>query len=224
MAIFNKVLNLFSDKYSNQITREIAEKTIIKNCDIYKKTLENEKNIEKIEKEKDNSKKKKNSKKKELNNKELIDEFIKLYNSFEFEEENEKEKKEKMKLNADENYICDFLLVDDNKYGKTYKKIYELLFIKKQNEELENLFDKKIDKGIFNNNCKNKINIQQIKENEIFTFNIPKKKFNFIEVIFNSSYRKVIDTQNYENYNEYEISLDSIEMQMTNILLKNKKL
>ena len=246
LAIFNKVLNLFSDKYSNQITREIAEKTIIKNCDIYKKTLENKKDIQKekddskkkknsekkelnnenekdIKKEKDDSKKKKNSKKKELDNKELIDEFIKLYNSFELEEENEKGKKEKMKLNVDENCICDFLLVDDNKYGKTYKKIYEI-FIKKQNEELENLLDIKIDKGIFNNNCKNKINIQQIKDNEIFTFNFPKKKFNFIEVIFNSSYRKVIDTQNYENYNEYEISLDSIEMQMTNILLKNKKL
>ena len=79
-----------------------------------------------------------------------------------------------MKLNVDKNCICDFLLVDDNKYGETYKKIYEK-FIEKQNKELEDLLDKKINIGIFNNNCKNKISVQQIKDNEIFAFNIPKK-------------------------------------------------
>ena len=49
------------------------------------------------------------------------------------------------------------------------------------------------------------------------------KKFNFTKVIFNSSYRKYIDTKNHENYNEYEIRLKQIESEMTNILLKNKK-
>ena len=237
LIIFNKVLNLFQDKYSNQITREFAEKTIIKNSDIYTETQENEKDIEdekvdskkkkKDKKEKDSKKKKDPKKKKikikDLDNKGLIEEFIKLYNSFELEENNESGKKEKMKLDAEKNCICDFLLVDDNKYGKTYKEIYNN-FIKKQNGDLEIFLDKKINIGIFNNNCKNRISIQQLKENEIFTFNIPDKKFNFKEVIFNSSYRKVIDTQNYENYNEYKISLDSIETKMTNLLLKNKKL
>ena len=47
--------------------------------------------------------------------------------------------------------------------------------MEKQNEELKDLLDTKINLGIFNNNCKNRISIQQIKENEIFTFNIPKK-------------------------------------------------
>jgi hypothetical protein len=60
-----------------------------------------------------------------------------------------------------------------------------------------------------------------MKENEIFT--LP-KKFDFSSVIFNSSYRKVIDTKNYENYNEYEISLQKAEEEMTDSLLKNKKL
>ena len=132
------------------------------------------------------------------------------------EEENVNGKK--LKLNVDENCIC-----DHNKYGKTYQKIYEK-FIEKQNEQLENLLDTKINLGIFNNNCKNWISVQQLKENEIFTFNISKKIFNFIEVIFNSSYRKVIDNENYENYNEYEINLDSTETKMTNLLLKIKKL
>ena len=233
LIIFNKVLNLFQDKYSNQITREFAEKTNIKNSDIYAEAPKNEKDAEVIKadskkkKEKDSKKKKDPKKKKikikDLDNKGLIDEFIKLYNSFELEEVNESGEKEKMKLDVDKNCICDFLLVDDNKYGKTYKKIYKI-FIEKQNEDLENLLDKKINIGIFNNNCKNTISVQQIKENEIFTFNIPEKKFNFIEVIFNSSYRKVIDTQNYEDYNEYKISLDSIETKMTNLLIKNKKL
>ena len=48
------------------------------------------------------------------------------------------------------------------------------------------------------------------------------KKNNLIEC--NTSYRKVIDTHNYENYNEYEISIDSIETKMSDLLLKNKKL
>ena len=221
-------MNLFSDKYSNQITREFAEKTIIKDSDIYKKN-ENENDTEnkkEIDNKKDNdnkkdSKKKKAHKKNKIpDNKELIDEFIKLYNDFELEEE---KSGKKLKLNVNENCICDFLLIDDNKYGKTYQKIYGK-FIEKQNEQLKDLLDAKINLGIFNNNCKNRISVQQLKENEIFTFNIPKKKFNFIEVIFNSSYRKVIDTKNYENYNEYEISLDSTETKMTNLLLKNKKL
>ena len=188
--IFNKALNLFIDIYSNQISREYAEKTIIKYSDIYKNP----------------------------ENKKLIDEFIKLYNSFDLKEGEGKN----IELNIYKNYIYDFLLVDENKYGKTYKNIYEI-FIKNQNKELENLLDKKIDKGIFNDNCKNRINIQQIKEDEIFTLDIT-KKFNFISVLCNSSYRRVIDTENYENYNEYEISLDSIESKMTDLLLKNKKL
>ena len=125
-----------------------------------------------------------------------------------------------MKLDVEKNCICDFLLIDDNKYGQSYKEIYKI-FIDKQNNELESLLDKKINSGEFNSNCKNKINVQQIKENEIFT--LP-KKFDFIKVIFNSSYRKYIDTQKHENYNEYEIRLKQIEEEMTNSLLKNKKL
>ena len=192
LSLFNDVLNLFSDKYSNKISREFSEKTIIKDCDIYK------------------------------SNKDLIDDFIGLYNDFEFETNNNEGKKEKLKLDAKKNCICDLLLIDENKYGKTYKNIYKK-YIELQNNELEKLLTIKIDKRIFNENCKIKINVQQIKENEIFTFDIP-KIFNFISVVCNSSYRKIIDTQNYENYNEYEISLDAIEDVMTDLLLKNKKL
>ena len=133
--------------------------------------------------------------------------------------------KEKLELDVNKNCICDFLLIDDNKYGKTYKKIYGK-FVEKQNNELEDLLDKNIKKVIFNNNCKNRISVQQIKENEIFAFNITKKNFGLIDIIiFNLSYRKVIDTKNYENYNEYVLNLDSIETKITDsLLLKNKKL
>lgn len=64
-SIFNDVLNLFIDQYSNIISREYAEKTLIINCDIYK----------------------------DPNNKDLIDDFIDLYNSFEFEVKNGEGKK-----------------------------------------------------------------------------------------------------------------------------------
>ena len=57
----------------------------------------------------------------------------------------------------------------------------------------------------------------------LFTFNIP-KKFSFIDVVFNSSYRKVLDNKIYEIYRQYNINYVSIEDTMTDLLLKNKKL
>ena len=184
---FNKGLNLFYDKYSNQISREFSERQILKNSDIYFDT----------------------------NNKKLIDNFIILFNSFELKDK----EGNKLELNV-ENKICDFLLIDDNKYGKAYQPIYKK-FIEKQNKELEDLLNKKISLGEFNINCKNRINVQQIKENEIFTLH---KKSSFIKTLFNSSYRKYIDTLKHSNYNEYEIDLKQLEVEMTNSFLENKKL
>jgi len=174
--------------YSNQISRDLAERQTIKTSEIYQE----EKNVK------------------------LINDFIELYNSFEIEDD----KGNKLILNNDKNCIIDFLLIDDNEYGKSYRKIYKE-FINKQNNELEGLLDIKINSGEFNANCKNKINIQQIKENEIFSLT---KKFKFTKVIFNSSYRKYIDTQKHENYNEYEIRLKQVESEMTDSLLNNKRL
>ena len=188
LNLFNKVLNLFNDKYSNKISRELSETQTIKNSEIYKI----EKNVK------------------------LIDKFVELYNSFSIEDD----KGEKLELDVEKNCIIDFLLIDDNKYGKSYKNIYKI-FIDKQNNELENLLEIKIQSGEFNVKCKNRINVQQIKENEIFNLS---KKSDFTTIIFNSSYRKYIDTKKHENYNEYEISLEEIESEMTNSLLKNKKL
>ena len=187
--ILNEALNLINEEYYNKITREYAEKIIIKNSAIYN------------------------------SNKELIEDFIDLYNSLGIKDSNDEEI---LNLDVNMNCISDFLLIDDNKFGKSYKKIYKK-YIEMHNKELEDLFDIKINKGIFNNNCKIKVNVQQLKENEIFTFD-PPKKFNFISVVFNSSYRKIIDTQNYENYNQYVINFDSIEDILTDLLLKNKKL
>ena len=184
---FNKALNLFYDKYSNQISRQDSERKTIKDSDIYI----------------------------EENNKKSIDKFIKIYNSFELKDS----EGNILELNV-ENKICDFLLIDDNKYGKSYKEIYKI-FINKQNEELEDLLNKKISSGEFNNNCKERINVQQIKKNEIF---ILSKSSNFIEILFNSSYRKYIDTKKQDDYKEYEIDLKQIEEEMTNTFLKNKKL
>ena len=56
--------------------------------------------------------------------------------------------------------------------------------------------------------------IQQINGEEIFTGDAF-KKLNFIEVMFNSSYRKFIDIQNYENNNDFIIFLDVLEEEIT---------
>ena len=187
LVIFNQVINLFNDKYSQQITREYAEKKIIKEHEIYQ------------------------------NNNLLFDDFIKIFNDFGI-----KNKETKIVLDANKNSLSDFVLDDNNIYGKYYKKIYKK-FIDKQNNKLEELLNIKYHEGTFNSNCMNRINIQKIKEDEIFTDELW-KEVNFIEMVFNSSYRKVIDTQKYDNYNQFEIFLDSIETEMTNSILKNKKL
>ena len=108
---FNKVINLFNDIYSNQITRDEVGRKIINTSKIYA----DEKNAK------------------------LIDDFIELYNSFDLEDD----EKNVLKLNKEKNTIIDFLLIDDNKYGKSYKKIY-LEFINRQNKSLESLINEKI--------------------------------------------------------------------------------
>ena len=188
LHLFNNTLNIISQKYFNNISREYAEKTKLKDDDIYK------------------------------NNKTLFDNFIKFYNNLEL-----KELQSKRSLNTN-NVLMDFFIDDNSEYGKSYKIIYKA-FIKKQNEKLENLLDEKISKEIFDNNCKNRINIQQIKEQEIFTLNLP-KKISFIDILFNYSYRNALNTKNinYRAYNIYNINHEFIEEKMTELLLKNKKL
>ena len=189
LNLFNKVLNLISEKYSHKITREYAEKTALKDTEIYKNA--------------------------ELSK--LIDKFMKFYNELKMSDSKGKE----IKL-TNKNNLCDFVIDDEKEIGKTYKNIYKI-FIEKQNNELKDILDIKINEGIFNINCKNKINVQQIKEDEIFTLN-PSEEFSFIDIIYNSSYRKIIDTQNEKNYNSFEINLLVIEENLTELLLKNKKL
>jgi len=188
--LFNKVLNLISEKYSHKITREYAENTLIKETEIYKNA--------------ENSK--------------LIDKFIKFYNELKIDDS----KKKEIKLKVDKNKLCDFVIDDNNEIGKTYKEIYKK-FIDKQNNELKDILDIKINEGIFNINFKKEINVQQIREEEIFTFKTS-EKFSFIDTIYNSSYRKIIDTKDYKNYNSFEIDVSGIEENMTELLLKNKKL
>ena len=148
-----------------------------------------------------------------INNKELFDNFIKFYNKLEF----------KIQLTT-ENKLCDFFIDEDNEYGKTYLNIYKE-FIKEQNEKLQEFLDKKIESGIFDETCKNKINIQQINEKEIFNLELP-EDISFIDILFNSSYRKILDSEpfGYKAYREYQIDFDFIEEKMTDLLLKNKKL
>ena len=184
LDLFNGVLNLFNENYSNRISKKEAGERILKNEDIYK------------------------------NNGEIINKFIKFYNKI--------KKKGTKELSID-NPITDFLIID-NEFGESYKNIYNN-FINEQNKKLEKLLDEKIDQGIFDINCKNKINIQQINENEIFTLNLP-KKISFLDILYNSSYRKILDSlsRDYEIYKEFEINYDLIEKYMTELLLSNKKL
>ena len=152
-----------------------------------------------------------------INNKDLIDSFIAFFNNLKI-----KNPEKKLEL-SNNSYLIDFFITD-NKFGKIYKDIYNNL-IKEQNKRIEDLLAIKIQNGIFDDSCLNKINVQQINEKEIFTTNLP-KEISFIDILFNSSYRKILDNDNrsYESYKEYKINYDLIEENMTDLLLKNKKL
>ena len=149
-------------------------------------------------------------------NKELIDEFIAFYNSLKIQT---KEKELSLSVKSK---LCDFFIDDSNDIGKSYKDIYTK-FINEQNNQISNLLDIKIEKGIFDDECKIKINIQDINEDEIFSFKT-RKKFSFIDIVFNSSYRKIILDNNYKSYNLFNIDIELIEERITEELLKGKKL
>ena len=187
LELFNRVLNLFSERYLFKISREEAEKIILKDEEIYKE------------------------------NSEIIDNFIVFYNDL------KKKNDSKKSLTLDkESKLSNFFIDDNTDLGKSYKEIYHD-FSNKQNNELINLLDIKIDKEIFDKNCKKKVNIQNINENEIFTLILP-KNFSFTDIIFNHSYRKALIDNDYKLYNQFIIDFDSIEETMTELLLKNKKL
>ena len=152
-------------------------------------------------------------------NKKLFDDFINFYNNIKI-----KEIKVKKRLNNN-NPLCDFFIDEANEYGRTYKIIYEYI-TKQQNKKIGDLIDIKIENGIFDINYKNEVvNVQQINENEIFNLKLP-KYISFIDMLLNSSYRKILDLNplSYQIYKEYVIDFDLIEENMTDILFKNKKL
>ena len=152
-----------------------------------------------------------------IDNKKAIKNFIQFYNNLSLKDE----KGNKLLL-SDESKLADFLIIDDNEFGKSYKYIYSE-FIKEQNKEIADLLENKIQKGIFEKDCKIKINIQNANLNEIFIVDLP-DNFSFKEAIFNSSNRTFAITKNYNVYNNFEIYLDILENRMTELLLRNKKL
>ena len=153
-----------------------------------------------------------------INNKGLIKGFINFYNSLQLTNESNGQ----ILILSEDNPLSDFFIDDNNEFGKSYKYIYHQ-FINQQNNEISELLDKKIEKGIFESNCKNTINIQSADDNDIFTINLP-NKFSFIEVLFNCSYRKFAITKDYETYKQIEINIDEMENRMTELLLTNKKM
>ena len=152
------------------------------------------------------------------NNKDSINKFITFFNNLKIKNETNN----KIMELSEENSLCDFFIDNNNDFGKCYKKIYKK-FITTQNNEISGLLDNKIENGIFEANCKLKINIQSANPNEIFITNL-KEKFSLIEIMFNSSYRKYAIDENYRSYNQIEVDLDQIENRVTEILLRNKKM
>ena len=213
------VLKKYLDNKLKKKSENSDNKYSLDNLNLFNKVLNliNEEYFNNISRE-DAEKKKLKDVEIYINNKELIDNFIRFYNNLKI-----KDNEGKIEL-SENNSLFDFFLDEDNRVGRTYKDIYKN-FVKEQNKEIEHLLDMKKEKGIFDINCKNKINIQKINENEIYTSKLP-ANISLIDILFNSSYRKILDSdaRSYELYNEFAINYDSIEENMTDLLLKNKKL
>ena len=152
-----------------------------------------------------------------LYNTKQIDEFIKFYNDL------GKISKDGEKLQlSNKSKLFEFFIDDTTDIGKSYIDIY-YNFIEDQNNEIREILDIKIEEEIFDASYKNEISIQNIKESEIFSFNL-EKNFSLINIIFNNSFRKILIDNNKKSYNLFDIDLDKIEENMTDILIKNKKL
>jgi len=104
-----------------------------------------------------------------MNNKKLIDDFFDFYYKLEINND----KGEIIKLSNEKNLI-DLFINDDNVIGKSYKKIYKN-FVNEQNTKIENLLENKIQNGIFDNNYRTKINIQQISGKKYLLLNCQKE-------------------------------------------------
>ena len=107
-------------------------------------------------------------------------------------------------------FLIDVLYTEINKWiSRSIDDTIFTMFIEKQNNELSDLLEKKIAEGQADSNANFKINIQQIKESEVFTFNMP-DKFSFINETTNSSYRKIVDSviRSNDSYKEFEINYD----------------
>ena len=148
---------------------------------------------------------------------EIFDNFFKFYNGLKIKSE----KSKILKLD-NKNKLIDFFVDENTSYGKSFIETYQK-FIKKQNDDLSKILDVKIEKGIFDKNCKKRINIQNINDNEIFALKLP-KDFSFNNIAFDYSIRKTLIDNDYKSYNQFIIDYDSIEEIMTELLLKNKKL
>ena len=145
------------------------------------------------------------------NNYELINSFINFYN-----------KVYKTVILSENNKLCDFFIDDNNNIGKFYKKIY-LQFIKQQNKEIKDLINIKIEERIFNSNSLDKVNIQNITEDDIFLLKIP-GKFPFIDIIFIFSYRDIVNIIDFKYFSQFHIDFYLLEEKIADILHKNKKL
>ena len=196
--VYNNALYCLNEEYSSKITRDFANKETLNNELIYK------------------------------NNQEMFDEFFDIFNklsdynedeNIDNDNDNENDNKINKKLKATLP-LSKFLLTNENEFYDQFKYIYSQ-FIDKHNEIVENLLKAKSKDDDVQNQNKDKIKIENItKENEIF---ITKKDFSFYNVLFNNSYRKVIISDDYSEFNKYEINLEYIEEIMTDKLLKNKK-
>ena len=142
--------------------------------------------------------------------KELFDNFINFYNNLKLEDS-----EGNILTISNENPLRDFFINENNNYGKSYKKIYQEFINLQQNDKIENLLNLK-------NISLDRINIQQVNEKELITLNLP-EKISFLDILYNSSYRKILDNQSI-SYKEYVINFDLIEEKFTNLLLKHKKL
>ena len=201
--LINPFVNYVIDKYSNKISREEAKKKIIKN------ELENDENMKK------------------------------LFNNFKKGWENIYQKLSNYdchgklpEKNITENDCLAYCLNDnlEDNYGKYIATAYKD-FITYQNGFLKSLIENNSNNEYlytYSNQIKKEIIVQRANKKEIVTLNINNDIFeSFEDLIYTFSYRNCFKENgniNYLNYKENKFDFFSIEVELSKILLPEKRL
>ena len=212
---YNKFVNFMINHYSYKISRNDANRKKLSDEEIYKNN--------------------------ENNFKEILDDFLKIWRKIQKYSTQYKCKTLEEEILHEKMPLSHFLIDDVEKGKGMYLASGYENFIKWQNDFLEPIsksldFNKNSVLNYFNNNIKNRVNIQEANKNEIISKDFPDNSLyiNFCHLINMNCLRNIFFKKeendydntklNFFNYNNFLYDFDTIEEELGKILLTGKRM